>query len=98
MKFNKFVIDTKWQQFEEVRIDFNKRLTILTGANGSGKTTILNILAKHFGWEYSSLGVPKKNKISKLGVGWFLYLIMTKLLTHFPSATLFILTTPRLVS
>lgn len=65
MKFNKFVIDTKWQQFEEVRIDFNKRLTILTGANGSGKTTILNILAKHFGWEYSSLGVPKKNKISK---------------------------------
>ena len=36
-----------WQQFSKVEITFHDRLTILTGANGSGKTTILNMLAKH---------------------------------------------------
>lgn len=36
-----------WQQFSKVEISLHDRLTILTGANGSGKTTILNMLAKH---------------------------------------------------
>lgn len=39
-----------WRQFGEVDIRFHDRLTVLTGANASGKTTLLNILAKHFGW------------------------------------------------
>ncbi|ELC0656973.1 AAA family ATPase [Vibrio fluvialis] len=49
----------EWQQFQEVDIEFHDRVTILTGGNGSGKTTILNILAKHCGWNSVSLATPK---------------------------------------
>ena len=38
-----------WRQFDSLTINFDTRLTILTGTNGSGKTTILNILSKAFG-------------------------------------------------
>lgn len=45
-----------WRQFSHVKIDFHPRLTILTGANASGKSTILGILARHLNWtrQYSS--------------------------------------------
>jgi ABC-type Mn2+/Zn2+ transport system ATPase subunit len=39
-----------WQQFYEIDINFHNTLTILTGANGAGKTTILNLLSKSTGW------------------------------------------------
>jgi len=42
--FQKLTI-SGWQQFQDIEVDFHDRLTILTGANGSGKTTILNLLA-----------------------------------------------------
>jgi Predicted ATP-binding protein involved in virulence len=49
-----------WQQFHAIDIEFHERLTILTGANASGKTTILNLLAKHIGWDVPSLAVPHR--------------------------------------
>jgi len=51
----------KWQQFEEVDIKIHDRLTILTGSNGCGKTTILNLFARHSGWNNISLSTPKKD-------------------------------------
>ena len=40
-----------WRQFSNIDIEFHEHLTVLTGANGAGKTTILNLLSKSIGWE-----------------------------------------------
>ncbi|MFA5248154.1 MAG: AAA family ATPase [Patescibacteria group bacterium] len=64
MKFKAITLN-KWQQFENIEIIFGKRLTILTGANGSGKTTILNMLARHCDWNFQSLSTPEKDIATK---------------------------------
>ncbi|WP_282042842.1 AAA family ATPase [Winogradskyella flava] len=61
MKFKKLII-SDWKQFEKINIDFHPNLTVLTGANGSGKTTILNLLARHFGWTINELATPAKDE------------------------------------
>lgn len=63
MRFNTLRISS-WKQFDEVDIQFHPKVTILTGANGSGKTTILHLLARHFGWDYRELSTPQKTKNS----------------------------------
>lgn len=40
----------EWRQFSDIDIVFHDHLTVLTGANGAGKTTILNLLSKSTGW------------------------------------------------
>ena len=42
---------SSWRQFDEVDITFHPQLTVLTGANAAGKTTLLNVLAPHFNWQ-----------------------------------------------
>jgi len=53
---------THWQQFENIDLDIHERLTIITGSNGCGKTTLLNLFARHSGWQGMSLSTPKKDK------------------------------------
>ena len=57
----------RWRQFNNIHIRLDKRMTILTGENGTGKTTILNILSKHFGWnlQFVSTLLPLSRKLRK---------------------------------
>ncbi len=65
-----------WKQFEKVDIDFHPKITFLTGINGSGKTTILNILSTLFKWTVHEFFEPThdernqlKNKQKKTTIG-----------------------------
>lgn len=51
-----------WRQFADVDIDLSKQVTVLTGQNGCGKTTILNILNRHFGWNIQFVSTPYLGK------------------------------------
>jgi len=54
-----------WRQFAEVSLDLNQQVTVLTGQNGCGKTTILNSLARHFGWNIQFVSTPFWGKKKK---------------------------------
>ncbi|MBK7363384.1 MAG: AAA family ATPase [Micavibrio sp.] len=49
---------SEWRQFRSIDIDLSKHITILTGQNGCGKTTILNVLGHHFGWNVHFVSTP----------------------------------------
>ncbi len=55
-----------WRQFDSIDLEFSDRLTVITGANGSGKTTILTLLTQHFGWEARFMAEPRLEKAGGL--------------------------------
>ncbi|MBK6485035.1 MAG: AAA family ATPase [Chitinophagaceae bacterium] len=59
----------RWRQFENVDIDFSSNLSVLTGKNGCGKSTILNILGRHFGWNIHLISTPYLSKKKKENFG-----------------------------
>lgn len=62
--FKKITLN-RWRQFENIQIEFNSNLTVLTGKNGCGKTTILNVLGRHFGWNINFISTPYLSKRKK---------------------------------
>ena len=57
MKFTSLRIEG-WRQFGHVDISLHPRLTVLTGANGAGKSSLLKIFQRHFGIEQPFLATP----------------------------------------
>ena len=51
-----------WRQFADIDIDLHPRLTVITGANAVGKSTILSILGQHFGINKPYLSTPISNQ------------------------------------
>lgn len=49
-----------WRQFAELDLTFHPQLTVLTGANASGKSTVLSLLATHFDWNRAYSSAPIK--------------------------------------
>lgn len=47
-----------WRQFEDVEIELHQRLTVITGANGAGKSSLLRIFSRHFGFDRAFLATP----------------------------------------
>jgi predicted ATPase len=48
-----------WRQFRNIEIEFHPKLTILTGANGAGKTTMLSLVGRHLGWSSVFISTPR---------------------------------------
>ena len=70
--FTKLLIHN-WRQFANVEIKFHPRLTVLTGANGAGKTTILHLLNRHWGWNIPYVSTPRyqTKEIKKYWAGFW---------------------------
>ncbi|QGW64734.1 AAA family ATPase [Lysobacter soli] len=62
-----------WRQFKAVNIELHPRLTVLTGANGAGKSTILSVFSQHFGWHRPLLAtpVPTRDGVLSYFIGLF---------------------------
>lgn len=54
-----------WRQFGHINIDLDSNLCVLTGPNGCGKTTILNVLGRHFGWNINFVSTPYLSRRSE---------------------------------
>ena len=79
-KFKSIQIDD-WRQYRSVQIDFHPRLTVVTGPNGTGKSTLLGILSRHFGYQRHLLSTPKRSKktgIMSFSTGIFRWLRSSK--------------------
>ncbi|MER7421016.1 AAA family ATPase [Micromonospora peucetia] len=51
-----------WRQFGSLQLEFDERLTIITGENGTGKSTVLRLLAQHLGWSGKLVATPLYHK------------------------------------
>lgn len=50
-KIKKLIMGKQWNQFEKFELDFHNQVTIITGKNGVGKSTLLRMIARTFSSE-----------------------------------------------
>lgn len=55
-----------WRQFGVLSLDLSARLTVLTGANAAGKTSVLGLLGRHFQWYQQFLALPERDEGGRL--------------------------------
>jgi predicted ATPase len=63
-----------WRQFSLIELDLSKQLTVLTGENGTGKSTLLTILADQFSrQQYPFISTPMSvgGEVRYMGAGLF---------------------------
>lgn len=51
-----------WRQFKEIDLDLSAQLTIITGENSTGKTSLLNLLGQALGVGTQFLGTPTRDE------------------------------------
>lgn len=51
-----------WRQFDNIELDLHPRLTVLTGENGVGKSSLLRLFSRHFGFDRPFLATPQTNE------------------------------------
>lgn len=51
-----------WRQFGRVDLDLHPRLTVITGANGAGKSSLLRLFSRHFGFDRPFLSTPTRSR------------------------------------
>lgn len=51
-----------WRQFDSIDLELHPRLTVITGANGAGKTSLLRIFSRHLGYDRPFLSTPRSDK------------------------------------
>lgn len=56
-----------WRQFNNIDLEFHPRLTVITGENGTGKTSILNILNYFINGGNTTYLASPTNKMNKQG-------------------------------
>jgi len=58
-QFERLVV-RNWRQFDHIDLDLSSRLTVLTGVNGAGKTSLLALLGYHFSWSNQFVHSPNR--------------------------------------
>ncbi|HXM00499.1 MAG TPA: ATP-binding protein, partial [Rhizomicrobium sp.] len=61
LRFSRLRIEG-WRQFDSVDIALHDRLTVLTGSNGAGKSSLLQIFSRHLGFNRQYLATPQLSK------------------------------------
>ncbi|MER2174973.1 MAG: ATP-binding protein [Carnobacterium sp.] len=73
-KIKRLIMKKSWNQFEKFELDFHDKVTILTGKNGVGKSTLLRMIARTFSSEQpnevyngmTSLSISELKKIADI--------------------------------